>query len=63
MITKIYPENPNTNEIRKIGDLLRNGGDTGTTLLLDSRISNASRTFINGPAATNPIRIEFIYSE
>ena len=26
MITKIYPENPNTNEIRKIGDLLRRGG-------------------------------------
>ena len=26
MITKIYPQNPNTNEIRKIGDLLRRGG-------------------------------------
>ncbi len=26
MITKIYPQNPNTNEIRKIGDILRNGG-------------------------------------
>ena len=49
---------------RYLQDLLRDGGDTtGTTLLLDSRISNASRTFINGPAATNPIRIEFIYSE
>lgn len=48
---------------RYLQDLLRNGGDTGTTLLLDSRLSNASRTFINGPAASNPIRIEFIYSE
>ncbi|MBO7101101.1 MAG: DUF4270 family protein [Bacteroidales bacterium] len=44
-------------------DLLRNGGDLGTTLLLDSRLSNAARTFINGPATTNPIRIELIYSE
>lgn len=48
---------------RYVQDLLRNGGDTGTTLLLDSRINNAARTILNGTTAANPIRIEIVYSE
>ena len=44
-------------------DLMRNGKNSGMTLLLDSRISNAARTFINGTTASNPIRIEIVYTE
>ena len=48
---------------RHVQNLLRDKKDEGMTLLLDSRISAAARTFINGPSATDPIRIEIIYSE
>ncbi len=48
---------------RHVQELLRSKHDPGMTLLLDSRISNAARTFINGSTAADPIRIEIIYSE
>lgn len=43
--------------------MLREGYDPGTLMVLNSRRSNAAYTVINGPAATDPIRIEITYSE
>ena len=42
--------------------LLRNGTDPGTLLVLNSRRSDAASVVINGPAASDPIRIEIRYS-
>ena len=45
-------------------EMLREGHDNGTLLLLDERRSKAARTIINGPLqATNPMKICFVYSE
>lgn len=43
--------------------MLRNGGDPGTLLVLNSRRSFAARTIIDGLASANPVRIEIVYSE
>ena len=44
-------------------ELLRSGKDYGTELIIDGRRSSAFRTVLNGSNVSNPIRIEFIYSE
>lgn len=44
-------------------ELLRSGKDYGTDIIIDARRSSAFRTIINGYAASNPVRIEFIYTE
>ena len=44
-------------------ELLRTGKDYGTELIIDSRRSSAFRTVINGTETTNPIQINFVYSE
>ncbi|MCR4659456.1 MAG: DUF4270 domain-containing protein [Bacteroidales bacterium] len=43
--------------------LLREGRDNGMLVCLDTRRHDARRTIIAGPAATDPVRIEFIYTE
>lgn len=43
--------------------LLRDGGDPGTLMVLNSRRSTGAGTIINGPAAADPLRIEITYSE
>ena len=44
-------------------ELLREGTDYGTELIVDARRSTAFPAIINGTAESNPIRIEFIYTE
>ena len=44
-------------------ELLREGKDYGTEIIIDARRSSAFRTVLNGSMAADPIRIEFIYSE
>jgi len=48
---------------RHLQELLRSGTDYGTELFIDARRSSAFRTVINGTAAADPIRIDFVYSE
>jgi len=48
---------------RHLQELLRSGKDYGTELIIDARRSSAFRTVINGTAAADPIRIDFVYSE
>lgn len=48
---------------RHLQQLMRTGVDYGTTLYIDARRSSAARTVINGTQSSDPIRIEFIYSE
>ena len=43
--------------------LLRDGGDAGMRLVLDSRRSSAANVVLAGSQAANPIRIAFVYSE
>lgn len=43
--------------------MLRDGYDPGTLMVLYARRSNAQTTIINGPATTDPLRIEITYSE
>ena len=44
-------------------ELLRDGKDYGTELIVDARRSTAFTSVINGTQDSNPIRIEFIYTE
>lgn len=44
-------------------ELLREGKDYGTELIIDARRATAFPAIINGTADSNPIRIEFIYTE
>lgn len=46
-----------------VQEMLRNGTDSGTMILIDSRQSTAARTILDGIATTNPVRIEIIYTE
>lgn len=48
---------------RHLQELLREGHDYGTDLVIDGRRSSAFRTIINGTEADKPIMIDFIYSE
>lgn len=48
---------------RHLQELLRSGKDYGTELYIDARRSSAFRTVINGTAADNPVRIDFVYTE
>lgn len=44
-------------------EMLRSGKDYGTDIIIDARRSTAFRTIINGYGASNPVRIEYIYTE
>lgn len=44
-------------------ELLRTGKDYGTDIIIDARRSSAFRAILNGTAVSNPVRIEFIYTE
>lgn len=46
-----------------VQQMLRQGCDTGTLLLLESRLSTAARTTLNGINASDPVRIEIVYTE
>ena len=48
---------------RHLQELLRQGTDYGTDLVIDARRSSAFHTVFNGTATANPVRIDFIYSE
>lgn len=48
---------------RHLQELLRQGQDYGTELIIDARRSLPFRTVINGTATDNPIMLDFIYSE
>lgn len=48
---------------RHLQELLRSGEDYGTELIIDARRSSAFRTIISGTDSTNPVHIEFVYSE
>lgn len=48
---------------RHLQELLREGVDYGTELVIDARRSSAFRTIINGTNAARPIMIDFVYSE
>lgn len=43
--------------------LLRKGHDDGLLVVINARQSTAARTKINGPSASDPVRIEIVYSE
>lgn len=43
--------------------LLRDGNDPGILLVLNARQNDASRTILNGRTATDPVRIEIVFSE
>ena len=43
--------------------LLRDGSDPGILLVLNARQNDASRTILNGRTATDPVRIEIVFSE
>ena len=42
---------------------LRQGHDSGMSVMLDARRSSARRTVIAGPQASNPLKIVFVYTE
>lgn len=44
-------------------ELLREGQDYGTELIVDARRSTAFPAVLNGTSESNPIRIDFIYTE
>lgn len=44
-------------------ELLRTGKDYGTDIIIDARRSSAFRAILNGTAASNPVHIDFIYTE
>lgn len=46
-----------------VQNLLRNGSDEGTLILLDSRQSSAARTVLKGITGTDRVRIEIVYTE
>lgn len=46
-----------------IQDLLREGGDPGTLLMLDARRSSARQVVLAGRNASDPIKIVIVYSE
>ena len=46
-----------------VQNMLRRGEDSGTLVLLNNRRNAAPRTVIGGPSATDPIRIEIVYTE
>lgn len=48
---------------RHLQEILREGKDYGTEVVIDARRSAAFRTIINGTETSHPIMIDFIYSE
>ena len=48
---------------RHLQELLRTGIDKGTELIIDGRRSSAFRTVLNGTGTSNPVRIDFVYTE
>lgn len=44
-------------------DLVRDGSDKGTLVVISGRRTSWQHTVINGDMTSNPIRIEFVYSE
>ena len=48
---------------RYLQDMLRNQTNSDLYILPNERLSSAARTCLNGPSATNPPRIEIIYTE
>jgi len=48
---------------RHLQELLRSGKDYGTELYIDARRTTAFRTVLNGTAAANGVRVDFVYTE
>ena len=61
-----YDEATNSYRLRlsqHLQGLLRDGGDHGLRLILNGRASTAHRVVIEGTQSSNPIRLEFEYTE
>ena len=61
-----YDENRGLYRLRvtqHLQQLLRQGCDNGMSVMLDARRSSARRTILNGPQASNPPKIVFVYTE